>query len=823
MNEGQVVPVVITDEIKTSFLNYAMTVIVDRALPDVRDGLKPVQRRILFAMHDLGLFPNRKYVKSAGVVGEVIKKYHPHGDTAIYDAMVRMAQDWSLRYKLVDGQGNYGSIDGDPAAAYRYTEARMTHVAETLLGDIDKETVDFKENYDGTTMQPEVLPSAFPNMLVNGAAGIAVGMATNIPPHNLGEIVDGLLAMLENPEITLDELMKHIKGPDFPTGGVMTRSGIRQAFETGRGGIRLRAKVRFEERNNRHSIVVTEIPYQVNKTSLIQTAAGLVRSKRIEDIATIRDESDRQGMRIVFELKRGAHPELVLNQLYKYTQLQSTFSVNNLAIVNSSPKVLPMRDALGLFLDHRAEVIRRRTAFELRKARERAHILEGYLIALDRLDEIITLIRASPDGPTAREGLVTNFGLSEVQAQAVLDMRLQRLTGLEREKLQGEYRELQEEIARLETILGDTDELRKVIRKELREIRKSYADERRTQITDDEGDISKEDLIPEENMVVTLTRGGYIKRTALASYRAQARGGRGATAQKAKEDDINSMLIVGNTHDYLLFFTDKGRVYREKIYDLPEAERAARGNHLRNILPLVEDEQVATVLSVKDFDADGYFVFATRLGTVKKTAIREYGNLNASGLIAINLIEGDKLVSVRHGWDGAHIVLATRGGQSIRFPEADAREMGRATQGVRGIKLKRGDEVVSLSVVAAEHLDDAELLAVTECGFGKRTFLKEYPIQGRGGQGVVTLKVTSKTGDLAALSNVRGDEELLVLSEGGVLIRTRVGEVSRYGRSSQGVTIMRLGEGDRAVSVMIMLADETLELAADEGGERLLN
>ncbi len=822
MNEGHVVPVVITDEIKTSFINYAMTVIVDRALPDVRDGLKPVQRRILYAMHDLGLFPNRKYVKSAGVVGEVIKKYHPHGDTAIYDAMVRMAQDWSLRYKLVDGQGNYGSIDGDPAAAYRYTEARMTHVAEALLGDIDKETVDFKENYDGTTMQPEVLPSAFPNMLVNGASGIAVGMATNIPPHNLGEIIDGLLAMLENPEITLDELMKFIKGPDFPTGGVMTRSGIRQAFETGRGGIRLRAKVRFEERGNRHSIVVTEIPYQVNKTSLIQTAAGLVRSKRIEDISTIRDESDRQGMRIVFELKRGAHPELVLNQLYKYTQLQSTFSVNNLAIVNSSPKVLPLRDALALFLDHRAEVIRRRTAFELRKARERAHILEGYLIALDRLDEVISLIRASPDGPTAREGLVSEFGLTEVQAQAVLDMRLQRLTGLEREKLQGEYRELQEEIARLETILGDADELRKVIRKELREIRKSYADERRTQITDDEGDISKEDLIPEENMVVTLTRGGYIKRTALASYRAQARGGRGSTAQKAKEDDINSMLIVGNTHDYLLFFTDKGRVYREKIYDLPEAERAARGNHLRNILPLVEDEQVATVLSVKDFDADGYFIFSTRQGTVKKTAIREYGNLNASGLIAINLVEGDELVSVRHGWDGAHIVLATRGGQAIRFPEADAREMGRATQGVRGIKLRRGDEVVSLSVIAEEHLDDAELLAVTECGFGKRTLLKEYPVQGRGGQGVVTLKVTSKTGDLAALSNVRGDEELLVLSEGGVLIRTRVGEVSRYGRSSQGVTIMRLGDGDRAVSVMIMLADETLEQAADKGSDTLL-
>jgi DNA gyrase subunit A len=823
LNEGQVVPVVITDEIKTSFINYAMSVIVDRALPDVRDGLKPVQRRILYAMQELGLFPRNKYVKSAGVVGEVIKKYHPHGDTAIYDAMVRMAQDWNVRYTLVDGQGNFGSIDGDPAAAYRYTEARMTSVAEAILADIDKETVDFKENFDGTTVEPEVLPSAVPNMLVNGASGIAVGMATNIPPHNLGEIVDGLLAMLDNPEISLDELMAYIKGPDFPTGGVMSRTGIRQAFETGRGSIRLRAKVRFEERGRGTSIVVTEIPYQVNKTSLIQTAAGLVRSKRIEDIANIRDESDRQGMRIVFELKRGAHPELVLNQLYKYTQLQSTFSVNNLAIVDRSPRVLPLRDALALFLEHRADVVRRRTTFELRKARERAHILEGYLIALDRLDEVIALIRGSADGPTAREGLVAAFGLTEVQAQAVLDMRLQRLTGLEREKLQGEYRELQEEIARLEAILGDANELRKVIKRELREIKKNFADPRRTQISDNDGDISKEDLIAEENMVVTLTRGGYIKRTPLTAYRAQARGGRGVNAQKAKEDDINSMLIVGNTHDYLLFFTDRGRVYREKIYDLPEAERAARGSHLRNILPLVEGERVATVLSVRDFNAEGYFVFATRQGMIKKTALREYGNLNASGLIAINLIEGDELVSVRHGWDGAHVVLATREGQAIRFPEADVRDTGRATQGVRGIRLKPNDALVSLSVIAGEHLDDAELLAVTECGYGKRTPLSDYPVQGRGGQGVITLRVTSKTGPLVSLDYVRGDEELLVLSEGGVLIRTRVGEVSRYGRSSQGVTIMRLGDGDRVVSVMVMLAEETLGRAAETDDTSLLN
>ena len=810
MNEGQIVPVQITDEIKTSFINYAMSVIVDRALPDVRDGLKPVQRRILYAMQQEGLFSNRRYSKSAGVVGEVIKKYHPHGDTAIYDAMVRMAQEWNLRYPLVDGQGNFGSIDGDPAAAYRYTEARMALAAESILADIDKETVDFKENFDGTTEEPEVLPSAVPNMLINGASGIAVGMATNIAPHNLSEVVDGLVEMVDNPDITLDELMKHIKGPDFPTGGLMGRSGIRDAFETGRGSIRIRAKVRFEERGNRQSIVVTEIPYQVNKTSLIQTAAGLVRNKRIEDISNIRDESDRQGMRIVFELKRGAHPELVLNQLYKYTQLQSTFSVNNLAIVNRSPQVLSLKDTLGLFLNHRADVVRRRTTYELRKAQERAHILEGYLIALDRMDEVIELIRASQDGPTARVGLVETFGLTEAQAQAVLDMRLQRLTGLEREKLQGEYRELQEEIARLETILGDETELRKVIKKELRDVKKSFGDERRTVISDDEGNISKEDLIAEEDMVVTLTRGGYIKRTALTAYRAQARGGRGATAQKRKEDDINSMLIVGNTHDFLLFFTDRGRVYREKIYDLPEAERAARGNHLRNILPLAEDEQVATVLSVKDFDHDGYFVFATRQGIIKKTAIREYGNLNAAGLIALNLVYGDELVAVRNAWEGAHIILATRDGQSIRFAEDDARETGRATQGVRGIKLKKDDIVVSLSVIAAEQQDAAELLAVTECGFGKRTPLSEYPVQGRGGQGVITLKVTQKTGSLVNLGFVTGTEELLVLSEGGVLIRTRVGEISSYGRSSQGVTIMRLGEGDRVVSAMVMPAEEEL-------------
>ena len=816
MREGQVVPVQITDEIKSSFINYAMSVIVDRALPDVRDGLKPVQRRILYAMQQEGLFSNRKHSKSAGVVGEVIKKYHPHSDAAVYDAMVRLAQGWNLRYPLVDGQGNFGSIDGDPPAAYRYTEARMSTVGETMLTDIDKEVVTEKANYDDTTVEPEVLPSAIPNLLINGASGIAVGMATNIAPHNLSEVIAGLIAMVDRPSIDLDSLMDHIRGPDFPTGGVMSQEGIRQAFETGKGGIRVRGRVRIEERNNRHSIVVTEIPYQVNKTSLIQTAASLVRTRRIEDISNIRDESDRQGMRIVFELKRGTHPELVLNQLYKFTQLQSTFSVNNVVIVDRSPKVLSLPETLRLYLDHRADVVRRRTRFELHKARERTHVLEGYLIALDRIDEVIELIRDSPDATTAREGLATEFSLSEAQAQGVLDMRLQRLTGLERGRLQQEYRDLQEEIARLETILGDEVELWKVIKAELREIKGRFGDERRTQIATLSDDISKEDLIAEENMVVTVTRGGYIKRTAISNYRAQNRGGRGVRSQRQKEDDINSLLLVGSTHDYLLFFTDRGRVYREKIYDLPEAERNARGNHLRNILPLEGEERVETVLALNTFDTDGFFVFATRHGIVKRTAIRGYSNINVSGLIAINLVDGDELVSVKISNGAADIVLATHDGQAIRFEERQVRETGRATQGVIGIRLRDGDYVVSLVVVPADAKAEAELLTVSEAGFGKRTRLQEYPIQGRGGMGVITMRATEKTGDLISLDRVTGEEELFVLSEGGTLIWTRVGEVSNFGRLSQGVTIMRLDESDRAVATMVLLPDDKLELALQE-------
>ncbi len=817
MNEGQVIPIQMTDEIKTSFINYAMSVIVDRALPDVRDGLKPVQRRILYAMLQAGLVPPRKHSKSAGVVGDVLGKYHPHGDSAVYDAMVRLAQPWNLRYPLVDGQGNFGSIDGDPAAAYRYTEARLTQLAEVLLADLDKETVPYRETFDGTSSEPEVLPSSIPNLLVNGASGIAVGMATNLPPHNLGEIVDGLIAMIEDPSIDVDGLMRFVKGPDFPTGGLLSAEGIRDAYITGRGSVRVRGRTRIEERGGKTAIVVTEIPYQINKTSLIQTIASLVRAKKIEDIATLRDESDRQGMRIVFELKRNAIPELVLNQLFKYTQLQTSFSFNTVVIVDRSPKLLPLRTLMRHYLDHRADVVRKRTEFELRKARERAHVLEGYLIALDRIDEVIALIRASADGPEARAGLVREFAMTDVQAQAVLDLRLQRLTGLERGKIQEEYRGLMEEIARLELILGNEGELWGVITAELRDVRKRFADERRTQIVDLSDDISKEDLIAEEAMVVTLTRGGYIKRTPASAYRAQARGGRGSTAQKTKDEDVNELLLVGSTHDYLLFFTDRGRVFREKIYDLPEADRNARGNHVRNILQLQDDEKVQTVLTIKHLEQPGSFVFATRGGLVKRTAIAEYANMYASGLIAINLVPGDELKAVRITDGRADMCLATRSGMAIRFAEEQVRETGRATQGVIGIRLRNDDEVVSLAVVHADELESAELLAVSSKGFGKRTSFNEYPRQGRGGQGVITLRVTDKTGDLVSLAHVSGREELFALSQGGILIRTKVAQVSRYGRASQGVTVMRLGEGDQVVQAMVLPAEEQVVEAIDEG------
>ncbi|XOB99343.1 DNA gyrase subunit A [Deinococcota bacterium DY0809b] len=799
---SQVLPVEITEEVKQSFINYAMSVIVNRALPDVRDGLKPVQRRILYAMYQEGLLPGRKHSKSAGVVGEVIKKYHPHGDQAVYDAMVRLAQEWNLRYPLIDGQGNFGSIDGDPAAAYRYTEARLSPIALELLRDIDKDTVDFVENFDGTAEEPTVLPAGFPNLLANGSTGIAVGMATSIPPHNLGELINALAAMIDDPEITLDGVMQHLPGPDFPTGGRLNRVGLKRAYETGKGSLRLRARVRTEERGGRKMLVVTEIPYQVNKASLISQIASLVRAKKLEDISGLRDESDRQGMRIVIELKRGANPDVVLNQLFKQTNLQTSFTINMLAIVNGEPRVLPLLAMMRAYLDHRREVVVRRTRFDLKKAEDRAHVLEGLLIALDHLDEVIALIRASRDGAEAKAGLMRRFALSEVQAQAILDMRLQRLTGLEREKLQAEYRELQETIAYLRAILADETRLWGVVKDELLAIREKFADERRTLITEFAEGFNPEDLIEDEPMVITMTAAGFLKRTPLEDYRAQGRGGMGAKAGRTKDEDEATRVFVAQMHDDLLFFTNRGRVYREKVFELPEAQRAARGTHVKSFLPLEEGEEIKALLSLRSLTDPGYFVFATRKGVVKKTAIRDYQNLNASGLIAINLVEGDDLVDVRIAGSGAQVVMATRGGKAIRFPLDEVRATGRASQGVRGIRLKEGDEVVSLIVVPKDW--EGDLLAISSHGYGKRTPLEEYPLQGRGGQGVITFKLNEKVGHLAALLAVDGDEDLLVLSRGGLAIRTRVRTISQYSRPTSGVKVMNLAAGDEIASAFVI-------------------
>ncbi len=799
---SQVLPVEITEEVKQSFINYAMSVIVNRALPDVRDGLKPVQRRILFAMQQEGLLPGRKHSKSAGVVGEVIKKYHPHGDQAVYDAMVRLAQEWNLRYPLIDGQGNFGSIDGDPAAAYRYTEARLSPIALELLRDIDKDTVDFAENFDGTAQEPTVLPAGFPNLLANGSTGIAVGMATSIPPHNLSELINALVAMIDDPQISLEEVMKHVPGPDFPTGGRLNRVGLQKAYESGRGSLRLRARVRTEERNGRRMLVVTEIPYQVNKSSLISQIASLVRAKKLTDISGLRDESDRQGMRIVIELKRGANPDVVLNQLFKQTNLQTSFTINLLAIVGGEPKVLSLLGMMRAYLEHRREVVVRRTRFDLKKAEARAHVLEGLLIALDHLDEVIALIRASRDGAEAKAGLIREFDLSEIQAQAILDMRLQRLTGLEREKLQAEYRELQETIAYLRAILADESRLWGVVKDELLAVKEKYGDERRTLVTEFAEGFNPEDLIEDEPMVITMTAAGFLKRTPLEDYRAQGRGGMGAKAGRTKDEDEATRVFVAQMHDDLLFFSSHGKVYREKVFELPEAQRTARGTHVRGFLPLEEGEEVKALLSLRSLTDPGYFVFATRKGVVKKTAIRDYQNLNASGLIAINLIEGDDLVDVQIAASGADVVMATRGGKAIRFALDDVRATGRASQGVRGIRLREGDEVVSLIVAAKNWQGD--LLAISSHGYGKRTPIEEYPLQKRGGQGVITFKLNDKVGHLTALLSVDGDEDLLVLSRGGLAIRTRVRSISQYSRPTSGVKVMNLAAGDEIASAFVI-------------------
>jgi len=794
------IPINIEDEIRQSYMDYAMSVIIGRALPDARDGLKPVHHRVLYAMYDLGNDWNRAYKKSARVVGDVIGKYHPHGDVAVYDTIVRMAQDFSMRYPLVDGQGNFGSVDGDPPAAMRYTEIRMARIAGELLADLDKETVDFVPNYDDTLKEPVVLPARIPNLLVNGSSGIAVGMATNIPPHNLGEVCDALVALIQNPNLTVADLMQFIPGPDFPTAGfIHGRAAIRDAYTTGKGILQLRARAGTEtdKRTGRTSIIVKEIPYQVNKAKLIERMAELVNEKRLEGISDLRDESDREGMRIVIELKKDANPDVVLNQLYKLTPMQESFGIIMLAIVDNRPKLLTLKDALQVFIGHRKEVVTRRTVFELRKAEERLHILDGLKIALDHLDAVIKLIRAAKDPATAKTGLVQQFQLSEIQAQAILDMRLQRLTGLERDKILEEHGETLKQIARYKEILGDEREVYKIVVGELEEVKKLHADERRTQIVDESTEISIEDMIVEEDMAVTISHEGYIKRNAAALYRAQRRGGRGKIGATTKEEDFVEHLFVASTHSYILFFTTTGKVFWIKVHELPQAGRAARGKAIVNLLNVEKDEKISAFLPVREFQEGRYIVFATKNGTVKKTDLMAYSNPRKAGIIAITLDEGDEVIGVRLTDGQQELILSTRDGQAIRFKEEDVRSMGRGAGGVRGITLDEGDSVVGLDVVSP----GATLLAVAERGYGKRTEMDEYRLTRRGGKGIITMKTTDKTGLVVGVRMVTDDDDIMLVTDGGKVIRTPVRGISIIGRNTQGVRLIELAEGEKVVGV----------------------
>lgn len=805
--DGKIIPVGLEEEMRRSYLHYAMYVNIDRALPDVRDGLKPVQRRILYGMGELGLRPDRPYRKSARTVGDVMANYHPHGDAAIYDTMARLAQDFSTRYPLIDGHGNWGSIDGDPPAAMRYTEARLSSIAMEMLRDIDKNTVDFVPNFDESTEQPSVLPSRFPNLLCNGSLGIGVAMATNIPPHNLGEVIDALTLLIDKPDATLDEIMKKIKGPDFPTAGIIVgRSGIREAYATGRGRIVMRARVQIEQmQGDRHRLVITEIPYMVNKAALIQKIAELHNEKRVEGITALRDESDREGMRIIIELRRDAHPHVVLNQLYKFSQLQETFGVIMLALVDGEPKVLTLREMLCHYLDFQREVVTRRTRFELEKAEERAHILAGLLIALDNIDEIVAIIRGAKSDQEAREKLMSRFGLTERQAVAILDMQLRRLTGLEREKIENEYAELQTTIARLREILGDESKLMEVIRNELLDIKERFADERRTEIIAEEGEINIEDLIAEQDVVVTITHAGYIKRLPVSTYRAQRRGGRGITAMGTREEDFVQQLFIATTHTYILFFTNRGRVYRLHGYEIPEASRNARGTNIINLLPIEKDEVIQAAIPIASYEGEYHLFMATKQGVVKKTLLQEFDSSRA-GLIGISLDEGDELVGVLLTREGQEIVMVTARGQAIRFPEETVRAMGRQARGVRGIQLDPEDYVVAIDTVRP----DADLMVITQCGYGKRTPLADYRVTNRGGKGIRTLRVTEKLGLIAGGRVVQEDEELMIISRSGVMIRLPVSAISRQGRNAQGVRLMRVDEGDavRAVAPIAAKAED---------------
>ncbi|MDT0163894.1 DNA gyrase subunit A [Bacillus sp. AG4(2022)] len=820
---SRVTEINISQEMRSSFLDYAMSVIVSRALPDVRDGLKPVHRRILYAMHDLGMHSDKPYKKSARIVGDVIGKYHPHGDSAVYETMVRMAQDFNYRYMLVDGHGNFGSVDGDAAAAMRYTESRMSKISMELLRDINKDTIDYQDNYDGEEREPVVLPARFPNLLVNGTTGIAVGMATNIPPHQLGEIIDGVLAISQEPDITIQELMEIIPGPDFPTAGmILGRSGIRKAYETGRGSITLRAKVDIETKSNgKETIIVHEIPYQVNKARLIEKIAELVRDKKVDGITDLRDESDRNGMRIVIEVRKDANASVILNNLYKLTALQTSFGINMLALVDGQPKVLNLKQCLKYYLDHQQVVIRRRTEFELRKAQARAHILEGLRIALDHLDEVISLIRSSQTTEIAREGLMTQFELSDKQAQAILDMRLQRLTGLEREKIEDEYQSLVKLIAELEAILADEEKVLEIIREELTEIKERFNDERRTEIVSGGIEqIEDEDLIPRENIVITLTHNGYVKRLPVSTYRAQKRGGRGIQGMGTNEDDFVEHLITTSTHNTLLFFTNKGKVYRAKGYEIPEFSRTAKGIPIINLLGINKDEWVNAVIPVEEFVDEWFLFFTTKEGISKRSPLTSFGNIRNNGLIALNLREGDELISVRLTDGSKEIIIGTKNGQLIRFPETDVRSMGRTATGVKGITLDTDDEVVGMEVLE----ENSEILMVTKKGYGKRTPEMEYRVQGRGGKGIKTGNITDKNGTIVAVKVVTGEEDIMLITTGGVLIRMAVGDISTMGRNTQGVRLIRINdsEGEYVATVAkVEKEEEKLEEALAEEEEIL--
>lgn len=815
-NNSGVKGVNITKTIKTAFLDYAMSVIVSRALPDVRDGLKPVQRRILYGMQELGSTSDKPYKKSARIVGDVMGKYHPHGDSSIYEAMVRMAQDFSYRYMLVDGHGNFGSVDGDGAAAMRYTESRMSKIAMEMLRDINKNTIDYKDNYDGNEKEPAVLPARYPNLLVNGASGIAVGMATNIPPHQLGEIINGVLAVSENPAITTEELMEIIPGPDFPTGGIILgRSGIRQAYETGRGSIIIRAKVEIEEKaSGKEVIVINELPYQVNKAKLIEKIAELVRDKKIDGITSLRDESDRNGMRVTIDVRKDANANVVLNNLYKQTAMQSSFGINTLALVNGQPQTLSLKECLYHYLEHQKEVIRRRTEFELKKAEDRAHILEGLRIALDHIDAIIALIRSSQTSDVAKQGLIEQFKLSERQAQAILDMRLQRLTGLERDKIEAEYNELQALIHKLRDILADEAKIIDIIHTELNEIRERFNDARRTEIiAGGAGMIEDEDLIPRENSVLTLTHNGYIKRLPANTYRSQRRGGRGVQGMNTHEDDFVEHLLYTSTHDTILFFTSKGKAFKAKGYEIPEYGRTAKGLPIVNLLNVDKGEYVTAMIRVPSYEEDAYFMFTTRTGVTKRTSLSQFANIRTNGLIAISLREDDELISVRLTDGKKEIVIGTHNGMLVRFNEQDIRPMGRTAGGVRGVRLKNDDFVVGMEILEPGQ----EVLVVTANGYGKRTPEDEYRLQTRGGVGIKTIQITDKNGPMAAVKTVTGEEDIMLITDNGMLIRMDVADISVIGRSTQGVRLIRLSDGEHVATVAKVEKEAPEEeLEADE-------